>query len=94
MKKLFIFFLLFCFNFSAFTQAFEPIKKKAALVKMINKSLTQTQAILLEDALLKLSVKDLKEIHDKSKDYEEIIRSLEERQPDDGDELTVDSLSK
>ena len=94
MKRTFFFMLLFSLSFSAFSYNADPIKKKAALVKMINKTLTETQAILLQDALLKLSVKDLKEIYDKKRDYQEIIHGLETRQPDDGDEHTTGSLGK
>ena len=100
MKKLFIF--LFLLSFSAPALSFmagpdtdpDPKKKKAALVRMINKSLTETQAILLQDSLLKLSLNDLKEIYDKNKDFEQIIQSLVERQPDDGDEHTANSVGK
>lgn len=90
-----IMFLFISLSANAYlTQEPDPIKKKVALVRMINKSLTETQAILLKDSLLKLSLKDLKEIHDKSKDYSEIVQSLEGRQPDDGDEHTSGSLNK
>lgn len=100
MKKLFIF--LFLLSFSAPALSFtagsqtdpDPKKKKAALVRMINKTLTETQAILLQDSLLKLSLNDLKEIYDKNKGFEQIIQSLEERQPDDGDEHTANSIGK
>ncbi len=100
MKKLFIF--LFLLSFSAPALSFmagpdtdpDPKKKKAALVRMINKTLTETQAILLQETLLKLSLNDLKEIYDKNKGFEQIIQSLEERQPDDGDEHTANSIGK
>ncbi|MFT6069146.1 MAG: hypothetical protein ACJAT2_000377 [Bacteriovoracaceae bacterium] len=96
MKKLFILAFLIFFSAPLFSQSTDtdPVKKKAALVRMINKTLTETQAILLEESLLKLPLKDLKEIYDKNKDYQEIIQSLEGRSPDDGDERPTNSLSK
>jgi hypothetical protein len=97
MKKTIISLFLLSLTIPAFSynnEDADPVKKKAALVRMINNSLTETQAILLEESLLRLSINDLNEIYDKNEDYQSIVEALEERQPDDENGLTSGSLNK
>ena len=63
-----------------------PIKKRAALVAMIKNTVTETQAQMLMDALVGLSLEDLRFISENPIHLDEALMELENRSPDDEDE--------
>ena len=97
MKKLVITLIILMVSMPAFSFIHEsqtdpdPIKRKAALILMINKSLSDIQAKILRDSLMDLTVEDLEYISGGARNVNEVIRGLEERAPDDEDEHAADA---
>ncbi len=97
MKKLITSLLLMAFTSMAtanvaqdhYTGEPDPIKKKAVLISTIKKSLSETQAMLLQDYLHNYSVEDLEYIKEDAKEFEKVLRGLENKAPDDDDEHGV-----
>tara|TARA_Y100000590_G_scaffold470440_1_gene665000 strand:+ start:103899 stop:104186 length:288 start_codon:yes stop_codon:yes gene_type:complete len=67
----------------------DPVKKKAVLIQAIKHSLSETQALLLKDYLHNYTVEDLEYIKEDAKEFEKVLRGLENRAPDDEDEHGV-----
>jgi len=70
----------------------DPIKKKAVLIQAIKHSLSETQALLLKDYLQNYSVEDLEYIKEDAKEFEKVLRGLENKAPDDDDEHGVSTI--
>lgn len=98
MKKILIFILSILLSgqvFANYAKAdHDPTvpKAKAHLVNSITKKLDETQAQILEDALLSLSLDHLKEINEEAKSFDEIFWGIYDRDPDDDNEQGTENI--
>lgn len=61
-------------------------RKKARLVQIITMSMSETQALLLEETMESLTLEELSVIKENPEEFEDILFGLENRIPDDKDE--------